>query len=80
MVKSTSKKQDIKRLPLPDEIKKHHLEVELTFDIFYVNRIPFLLYRSTKLTHMYTCKLKSRRKNELTKRMSYIKSKYIRRG
>ena len=49
-------------------------------DILYVNRIPFLLCKSSGINYLHVTKLKSRGKKELRRKLKFIKPKYTKRG
>ena len=48
--------------------------------MLYVNRITFLLCKSSGINYLHVTKLKSRGKKEIRRKLKFIKSKYTKRG
>ena len=55
------------------EILQHHKHLQLFVDIFYVNKIPFLISKSNKLNYITVSHLKNRSKKIIIKAINMIK-------
>ena len=48
------------QVQLPIEILQHHKYLQLFMDIFYVNRIPFLITKTSKVNYVTVSPFKNR--------------------
>ena len=68
------------RIPLSLEFKEEHRRVTLFIDIFYVNKMPFLLCKSEGVEHFKVFNLNSRSKQVIKKKLKQVKRLYNKRG
>ena len=68
------------QVQLPIEILQHHKHLQLFMDIFYVNRIPFLITKANKVNYITVSHLKNRSKNLIIKAINMVKRTYLTRG
>jgi hypothetical protein len=70
----------IEKIPLPSPISKHHHNVNLCVDFFYVNGQIFLSSKSTKLNFVTAQYVERRTKTNIIKTLNSIKQTYEARG
>ena len=65
------------QVQLPIEILQQHKYLQLFMDIFYVNRIPFLITKTSKINYITVSHLKNRSKKLIIKAINMIKRTYL---
>ena len=65
---------------LPIEILQQHKYLQLFMDVFYVNRILFLITKTSKINCITPSHLKNRSKELIIKAINIIKRTYLTRG
>ena len=68
------------QVQLPIAIFQHHKYLKLFMDMFYVNRIPFLITKPNKVNYITVSHLKNRSKKIIIKAINMVKRTYLTRG
>ena len=80
MTRSTPKTTQIHPLPLPLEILQHNNSLRMAMDIFFVNKLPFLLTKSRNVNFLSVQPLRTRTLSEIVSGLKAVKHKYLSRG
>lgn len=80
MIKPSSIKVKIEKIPLPLPISKYHQRLQLYIDIFYVNKIPFFHTKSGKVKFITSQSLPSKVGSEIEDGLTFVLDLYKKRG
>ena len=80
MTRLATTKIKLQKIPLPLPISKHHQQVNIYIDIFYVNRIPFFHTKSGKVNFITSQALSGRSAKQIIDGYESIRKVYEDRG
>ena len=75
--KGATSSQEYVRVPLPQQIAKHYVNVQLYIDLFYVNKTPFLYTKSGQINFLTVQPCTSKGKRIIIIGLNDVKKIYI---